>query len=437
VIQRTGATIPLLTMLLVLCCPVFSEAQAPTPPTSHLMFAVILSRHGVRSPTGSAEKLNPYSASPWPQWEVPPGDLTPRGGQLMTLFGKYYRDYFSHAGLLQAGGCADVHSVSFVADSDQRTVATGNSLATGMFPNCKVSVHALPRGTHDPLFHALGSGVGRPDHALAAASLSGRIGDNPAGLVDAYATPLNDMEAILSACPSPSHCAQPGKSLLEIPSSIGRGKGGHLVDFRGPLKTASTIAEDFLLEYTDGKPLAEVGWGHVDAAKINEMMTLHTADADLLQRTPYLARAQASNLMSHIFRTLQQSVDKKKIAGALGNPGDKLVLLVGHDTNIATVAGMLGISWMVDGRRDDTPPGGALVFEVWTSGDSTTDTVRTYYTSQTLEQMRNMTPLTLNAPPVRSNIFVPGCRAADEHYSCAWRGFAQTVKSAIDPTFIQ
>lgn len=436
-IKRTGATIPLLAMLLVLCCPVFSVAQAPAPLTSHLMFVVVLSRHGVRSPTGKTDKLDKYSAQPWPQWSVPPGYLTPRGGQLMTLFGRYYREYFSRDGLLHASGCSDAASVLFLADSDQRTVATENSIAAGMFPNCKVTVHALPRGTHDPLFHSLGAGVGRPNHVLAVAALSGRIGNNPAGLVDAYGPTLQDMEKILSDCHSPEHCAQPSQSLLQIPSSITPGKGSHLVDFRGPLKTASTIAENFLLEYTNGMPLDDVGWGRVNAATVNEMIALHTADVDLLQRTPYLARAQASNLLDHILGTLQQAVEKKKVKGALGNPRDRLVFLVGHDTNISTVAGILGISWMVDGRRDDTPPGGALVFEVWTSGDSSTDTVRTYYTSQTLEQMRNMMPLTLNAPPVRANIFVPGCSAADKEYSCTWRGFAQTVKNAIDPAFIQ
>ncbi|HZC44753.1 MAG TPA: histidine-type phosphatase, partial [Acidobacteriaceae bacterium] len=313
----------------------------------------------------------------------------------------------------------------------------GNSLAAGMFPNCKVTVKALPRGTHDPLFHSLGAGVGRPDHALAAAALSGRIGDNPAGLADAYASTLKDMEKILSECSSPEPCAQPSQSLLEMPSSITLGKGGHLVDFQGPLKTASTIAENFLLEYTNGMPLSEVGWGHVNAATVNEMIALHTADSDLLQRTPYLARAQASNLMDRILDTLQQAIEKKKVKGALGSPDDKVVFLVGHDSNITTVAGMLGISWMVDGRRNDTPPGGALVFEVWSSPGASGDTVRTYYVSQTLEQMRNMIPLTLNAPPVRANIFVPGCSAADRNYSCEFSSFQKTVKAAIDPAFVQ
>jgi 4-phytase / acid phosphatase len=414
-----------------------ATAQVDSGDSSQLIFALILTRHGVRSPTGSVDKLKRYSANEWPQWEVPPGYLTPRGGQLMTLFGKYYRAYFAENGLLQQSGCGDAASVTFLADSDQRTVATGKALAEGILPGCDVAIHASAEGAHDPLFHSLSAGVGHPDYALAAASLSGRIGNNPSGLVDAYGATLKAMEEILSQCNSQQACKGPTESLLQLPSSISPGHGTHLVTFQTPLSVASSIAEDFQLEYTNGMPLDKVGWGQANAATVNEMITLHTAEADLTHRTPYLARAQASNLMSHIVDTLQQAVQKRRVPGALGNPGDKILFLVGHDTNISTVAGALGISWLIDGRRDDTPPGGALMFEIWSSPGNKVYAVRTYYVSQTMQQMRDMVPLTLTVPPARANIFIPGCSTADKGYSCTFSGFQQTIHAAIDPAFVQ
>lgn len=412
-----------------------ATAQVDAGDSGQLIFALVLTRHGVRSPTGSVDKLNRFSGNEWPQWEVPPGYLTPHGSQLMTLFGRYYREYFAKYGLLKRSGCGDAASVIFLADSDQRTVATGKALAEGILPGCELAVHASPEGTPDPLFHSLAAEVGHPDYALAAAALSGRIGDDPSGLVDAYGPTLKTMEAILSQCDSPKVCKGPTQSLLEIPSSISPGHGNHLVTFQSPLSVASSIAEDFQLEYTNGMPLNEVGWGHANAAVVNEMITLHTAEADLTHRTPYLARAQASNLMIHIIDTLQQAVQKRRVPGALGNPGDKLLFLVGHDTNISTLAGALGISWLIDGRRDDTPPGGALVFEVWSSPNTKDYGVRTYYVTQTLQQMRDMVPLTLTVPPARANIFIPGCSTADKSYSCTFSGFQQSVHAAIDPAF--
>ena len=38
-----------------------------------LVMTVILSRHGVRSPTWASERLNRYSAAPWPTWQAQPG----------------------------------------------------------------------------------------------------------------------------------------------------------------------------------------------------------------------------------------------------------------------------------------------------------------------------------------------------------------------------
>jgi 4-phytase/acid phosphatase len=172
-----------------------------------LKFVVIITRHGVRSPTGSAEQLNQYSAQPWPNWDVPPGHLTPQGARLMSLFGSYYRSYFAQQGF-RATGCADAAHVSFYSDSDQRTVETGKSLAAGMFPGCSAreqsEQHALAEGDPDPLFHSLSAGVGQPDHDRVAASIAGRIGGNPSGVTDAYRPQLEALERILLGCPPAS-----------------------------------------------------------------------------------------------------------------------------------------------------------------------------------------------------------------------------------------
>jgi len=111
------------------------------------------------------------------------------------------------------------------------------------------------------------------------------------------------------------------------------------------------------------------------------------------------------------------------------------IILSGHDGNIASIAGALDLSWLIDGRRDDTPPGGALVFELWKSFSKEEYSVRTYYLAQTLDQMRHATPLSLQNPPERVPIFVPGCSQAD--LSCSWQAFQQAIRAATDSTFVK
>jgi 4-phytase/acid phosphatase len=107
---------------------------------------------------------------------------------------------------------------------------------------------------------------------------------------------------------------------------------------------------------------------------------------------------------------------------------------VGHDTNIVSTAGALGIDWVLDGRVDDTPPGGALIFELWRSRADGKPFVRLNYTAQTLEQMRKAETLTPANPPAEAPIFVPGCSGQD--LSCTWEGFSAAMRQAIDPAYV-
>jgi len=429
----------LLSLALGACAEVIQQAA---PPREQLTYVAILTRHGVRSPTWPAERLNQYSTRHWPDFGVPPGFLTPHGRRLMELVGAYDRAYLAQAGLLSASGCEDAGRVFIWADTDQRTIESGRALASGMAPGCQVEVRSLPQGTDDPLFSPIALGIASADRATAVASVMGRLGSRPAAVVEAYRPAFETMQEVLLGCTPGPDCPPRGTSvaqpLLELAASVGPGKGGSLVDFAGPLATASTLAQNFLLEYTNAMPAKDLGWGRLNESNLRQMMTLHGAYSDLMRRTPYLARANGSNLLSHMLRSIEQAVAGKAVPGALGTPADRVLVIVGHDTNIANFAGMLGLSWLIEGyQRDDTPPGGALVFEVWRNSVTGAYTVRTSYTAQTLKEMREARPLTLASPPAKAPVFVPGCSTAVEGFACTWSQFRRTLEAAIDPASVK
>src|SRR5579883_1233404 len=111
-------------------------SAAPADQPSRLLMVVVMSRHGVRSPSHPSE-LNAYAAQPWPTWAgIHPGYLTPHGALLMRQFGAYYRRYYGPQLGLAAGNCPPAGSVFVWADVAQRTKDTGSAAVQGFAPGC-------------------------------------------------------------------------------------------------------------------------------------------------------------------------------------------------------------------------------------------------------------------------------------------------------------
>ena len=52
------------------------EVLSAIPHTEELLNVVVVSRHGVRSPTQSPEKLHGWADKKWPAWPVAPGPVS-------------------------------------------------------------------------------------------------------------------------------------------------------------------------------------------------------------------------------------------------------------------------------------------------------------------------------------------------------------------------
>jgi len=426
------STHPSIALLLCLFTSVGVSAQvantkaAPSATGDRLKLVVVLSRHGVRSPTWTLDRLNSYSALPWPAFSVDPGILTPRGYELLKRFGAYDRAAYASQGLLTAQGCADVASTYIWADTDQRTLASGHALAESLYPSCALLVHSLAEGENDPIFHPVVDNVAPAVADAAYSELSKRVADLQTGNTNDL---LAQLQRILLGCKPDADCkpAHAPEMLLDGKTAVARGAGDKFVTLKGPIPLGSSFAEDLLLEYGDGMPMSSVGWGNVDEAEIGRLLALHSVYFGLIHQTPTLAKVEASNMVEYITRTLAQGVTGKPMEGAKGKPGDKLVVFVGHDTNIAGVASLLGLHWHLDGRDEDTPPGTELSFELWQSADGTYS-VRTKVAMQTLHQLRELSPLTPADPPAAQTVVPAGCTANGN--SCGWTEFLSLSKQA-------
>lgn len=414
----------------LLACPAGRGAPASG---DELQLAIILTRHGIRSPLQSNEALAAFSSQPWPKWEVPSGIQTPHGNALIAQMGEYYRAYLTDAGALAGDPAVDGQRVFVRADNDQRTIETGRILGKSLAGAGETDVHAIP-GSSDPLFRPVMSHIGSPNEALASAAVMGRIGGDPRRLELAYATQFAELKGILYGPGG----APPGASPLDAPTVVRTGGRGYLVEMMGPFRVALECTEALSLEYADGMPLSDVGWGRVDDRALSDLFALHGLYFDLTQRTFYLAQVGGSNLASHIVDTLEQATLGQPVPGALGPPGERVVVLVGHDTNIANIGGLFGMNWWIPGTQaNPTLPGGALVFELWRRGaQQNAYYVRTRYVCQTLSQMRESAPLSLGSPPGRSPIFIPGCGGPGPDFDAPMAAFVRVARRVIDPAFV-
>jgi 4-phytase/acid phosphatase len=427
-------------ILALVCLPVL--AAQPVDDTQ-LKQVIIFGRHSVRSPVAPNATLSTFSVQPYPAFAAAPvappaqpvsvGYLTVNGAKLETILGGYYRLWLTQEGLLTGHDAADAGTVYFHANTLERTILTAQSLWTGMLPAAgPPNVYVAPQQS-DPLFDPVGSGVAQLDQQMAVAAVKGRLGANPQSLATAYAPEYALARSLLLGYPAGQNPAPPAPAgtpdVTAIPLEVTTGAP---VTITG-LTDVLTAVDPFLMEYADGLPMSEVGWGQLTAAGVTQASRLYELGLDLEFRTQYLARVLGSNLASHVVRSMVQAATGNAMTGSLGTSSTKVIALIASDTQITGLAGLFHLDWILPGYQENfCAPGGALVFQLRQSQKTGQYIVRASYIAQTLEQLRNQTALTLNAPPATAPVFIPGCSIRNATFDCALAKFVTLANQVID-----
>lgn len=379
-------------------------ARGPAAPQGlKLDRVVLLMRHGVRPPTKSPPMPEGTTNQAWPSWPVAPGYLTPHGRGGVERLGGYDRSAWTAAGLLPRSGCA---AIRIVADSDERTIRTAEAYAEALAPGCPVAIDHKPQDVADPIFSPIDERAVAFDAAKArAAVLAGAGGE--AGLValdKRLAPELARLDAILCAPASPT-CG-----VRQAPTGLAPAKRDERPKLTGAVDRASTAAQILLLEYAEGKPMADVGWGRATSADIERLGVFHAEEFRLLARPRYVAKANMAGIAPLI------------VQGLTAGKGPVVTMISGHDTNIASLGGLLDLHWKVPGlAADDPAPGGAIVLErlVDARGQAY---VRALYRSQTVEQIRKLADPAVEAPYV-AVLPIAGCKARGVVGLCTMQAF--------------
>lgn len=350
--------------------------------------AVLLQRHGVRAPTDAAPALARYSAQPWPQWPVSPGELTDGGRRALAAMASYIEARYAGLGLLPRAGCPAPGSLYVWADStDERTRESGAIMAAALASGCSITAqHAAAR--RDPLFHPVEAGICPFDARAAYAQIMARVDGNLNGLGAGYEQARQALQGVL--WPGVRDCGAPGARCSVMRGrnrlTIVRGK----LTLAGPLKVGASLSENLLLEYADGLPDSEVGWGRAASpSHLQQILPLHARYADLMRRTPEIA-ASGGTLLAHVMLLL---LEEQPAAGAFTAappvpPTARLVVLAGHDTNLSEVGSILGLDWTLPDEPDSTAPDTTLALELWRNVHDGRRYVRAVVLYQTLAQLR-------------------------------------------------
>ena len=400
-----------------------------------LQKVVIVSRHGVVAPTISPAELDSWSSRPWPAWNEPMGNLTARGAQLAKLLGQFHRGYLVAEQMLPEQGCPPRGTVYVHADLDERTRATAQALIDGLAPGCGIAYRSKPDAAIDGIFHPVAAGVCQIDAMAAQTGILQRVAGDLNSVPRDFKAPFDALQAGMDCC-KPALCVAFGRpegcKLAELPTVLSPLPNGKGIDLLGALGIASTATEIMLLQYAEGMDASQVAWGRLNPTQMLQAFRLHTEAFDLMERTPYLARRQGSALLMRaaVAVTSGHSSGLGAVESAVRDA--KIIAYVGHDTNIANLAGIMDVTWTQTGyQRNQTPPGGALVFEVRLGADKK-QRVYSSYVAQSLEQMRKMTPLTLEVPPLKTPLRLRGCSANTPGFPCLIDEFAVVIRNALD-----
>lgn len=378
-----------------------------------LQEAVVLSRHNIRSPlSDSKSDLGRMTPHEWTKWTAPKSELTLRGGVLETQMGQYFRKWAEDAGLFPVNHAPSADDVNVIANSMQRCIATAQYFTSGFMPVGGIEVwHRYVPSKMDPLFNPQLTKV-TPEFVATAMEQIKAMGGKKGivGINEAVAPNYAKIIEVLDVEDSPMAKEKSPKLdalknyntefLWEVYQEP-RLKSG------SALKELNTASDALILQFYEQPDSVKAAFGH-NLSREDWEKIAHVKDTyqDVLFTAPIVAANVAHPLIQYMYDELR-------------SPDRKFTFLVGHDSNLSSVATALGVEEyeLPNAIEKKTPIGSKIVVEkfVGADGKEYADINIVY---QSINQLRNMELLDLDNPPMIYPLTLKGLtKNADGLYS--------------------
>jgi glucose-1-phosphatase len=370
---------------------------------------VVLSRHNIRSPlSGRRSTLQRITPHEWYHWSSAPSELSLRGGALETMMGQYFRKWLVSEALMQENEIPAEGTMRFYANSMQRTIATAQYFSSGMLPVANVRVeHHCEIGKMDPVFNPQITDDNEDFKALAQQQITAMGGEKGMiGIEEKMTENFRLLEQVLdmeqsAACREGDTCHfRTDDAHVYLVKNREPGMGGSL-------RLACQAADALVLQYYEEPDAVKAAFGDTlsreDWERISEIKDWY---GDVLFTAPAVACQVAKPLL-------------RKMLDELQNDGRKFTFLCGHDSNIGSVLAAMDAEdyRLPQTIEKKTPIGCKLVIEKWENAEGQ-EFVSLNLVYQSTDQLRNMSLLDLDNPPMVFPIHLKGLSAnADGLYT--------------------
>lgn len=410
----------------------YSKAlSTPSVDEMTLEKVVIFSRHGIRAPLiGYGSVLAESTPYKWPEWKTKPGYLTPQGAKLESILGQYLGEWVRSNGLLVKEKCP-TDDVFIYTNAKPRTIDTGIYFAKGAFKGCNVPIRYL--GEYDSMDNTFNpivrSKVDEDFTKRAMQSVDKLIGKGGFAQLNQMLQSNYDVIAqVLNVDQSPI-CLQKHQCRFgDVKNSLTFVMNKE-PSTKGALRNGTGVGDSFILQYYEGFPEHDVAWNRIkDEQDWRKIIAVKDWYNQILFGTEVMAKEAATPLLKFIQNSFVDSGYHHPYIHRAQQA--KLVLLVGHDSNVGSLLPLLRVKdYQLPGQLEKTPISGKIAFEKWVN-KSGQAFMKVEYIYQTGEQLRNAVSLSLNTPPKHVILELENC-PVDKNGFCPMEQFERSINIAL------